>query len=95
MVKLIGNDVWRSGEKIGWIEGSHIRDRDGKKLGYFEDKYVRDLDGHKIAFIEQDHLVSQGSGSEARIHLDRVAEEVQGGVLSEIGKCAVYVLLGN
>jgi hypothetical protein len=95
MVKILGNDIWRGGEKIGWIDGDHIRDRDGKKLGYFEDKYVYNLDGRKIAYIEEDHLVSVGSGNEAKVDLDKVAEEVQGGVLSELGKCAVYVLLGD
>ena len=93
MLKIIGNDVWRSGEKVGWIEGDYIKDRDGKKLGYFQDKFVYDVNARKIAFIEEDYLVSQGSGSEAKINLDKVAEEVEGGVLSEIGKCAVYVLL--
>jgi hypothetical protein len=95
MVKLIGNDVWRAGQKVGWIEGDYVKDRDGKKLGYFQDKYVYNLDGRKIAFIEQDYLISEGSGSEAKINLDQIAENVQGGVLSEIGKCAVYVLLGD
>jgi hypothetical protein len=95
MVKLIGNDVWRGSEKIGWIEGDYVRDRDGKRLGYFQSNYVYDADAHKIAFIEGDYLISEGSGSEAKIGLDKIAEEIQGGVLSEIGKCAVYVLLGN
>ncbi|MGB7957430.1 MAG: 4-fold beta flower protein [Minisyncoccia bacterium] len=95
MVKLIGNDVWRGSEKIGWIEGDYVRDRDGKKLGYFQDRFVYDMDAHKIAYIEGDYLVSEGSGSEARLNLEKVAEEVQGGVLSELGKCAVYVLLGD
>jgi hypothetical protein len=95
MVKIIGNDIWRGGEKVGWIEGDYVRDRDGKKLGYFQDKYVYDMDARKIAYIEEDSLISQGSGSEAKIHLDQVAENVEGGVLPEIGKCAVYVLLGD
>jgi hypothetical protein len=95
MVKLIGNDVWRAGDKIGWIDGNHVRDREGKRLGYFRDKYVYDMDDHKIAYIEQDYLVSEGSGSEAKIRLDQVAENIEGGVLPEIGKCAVYVLLGD
>ena len=72
-----------------------VRDRDGKKLGYFQDRFVYDMDAHKIAYIEGDYLVSEGSGSEARLNLEKVAEEVQGGVLSELGKCAVYVLLGD
>ena len=95
MVKIIGNDIWRGGEKTGWIDGDYVRDRDGKKLGYFQANYVYNMDGHKIAFIQEDYLISEGSGSEAKIRLDQIAEEVQGGVLPEIGKCAVYVLLGD
>ena len=95
MIKILGNDLWRNGEKIGWIEGDHVRDRDGKKLGYFQDRFVYDMSGHKLAWIEEDYLVSQGSGSEAKLRLDQVAEEIEGGVLPELGKCAVYVLLGD
>jgi hypothetical protein len=95
MVKIIGNDVWRGGEKVGWIEGNYVKDRDDKRLGYFRDRFVYDMSDHKIAYIEQDYLISEGSGSEAKIRLDQVAENVEGGVLPEIGKCAVYVLLGD
>ena len=95
MVKLLGHEVWRAGEKIGWIDGNHVRDHNDKKLGYFLDHYVYDMNDHKIAYIEEDYLVSVGSGSEAKVRLDEVAENVVGGVLPEIGKCAVYVLLGD
>ncbi len=94
MVKLIGNYIWRGGEKVGWIDGNHVRDYEGKRLGYFQDKYVYNMDGRKIAYIEEDYLISEGSGTEAKVRLDQVAENVQGGVLPEIGKCAVYILLG-
>ena len=93
MVKIIGNDIWRGGEKIGFIEGSHIRAHDGHRLGYFEGKYVYGQDGNKVAQIEEDHLISYGGNS--KIPLDRVSESIEGGVIPEIGKCAVYVLLGN
>ncbi len=25
MVKIVGNDIWRGGQKVGWIDGDHIR----------------------------------------------------------------------
>ena len=93
MVKIIGNDVWRGGEKIGFIEGNYIRTHDGKRIGYFEGNFVYNEGGTKTAYIEEDHLVSYGGNS--RIPLDKVNESIEGGVLPEIGKCAVYVLLGN
>lgn len=93
MVKIVGNDVWRGGEKIGYIDGTHIRTHDGKRIGYFSGNYVYNEEGNKAAYIEADHLVSYGGNS--RIPLDKVSESIEGGVLPEIGKCAVYVLLGN
>ncbi len=93
MVKLVGNAVWRGGEKIGWVEEQHVHAHDGRKLGYFEGNYVYGEDGHKLAYVEGDHLISYGSN--AKIPLEKVSEEVEGGVLPEIGKCAVYVLLGD
>ena len=95
MIKIIGNEVWRSGQKIGWVDDDHVRDRDGKKLGYFQDRFIYDMGGHKLAWIEEDYLVSQGSGDEAKIRLDQVAENIEGGVMSELAKCAIYVLLGD
>ena len=95
MIKIVGNDIWRGGEKVGWVDGDYVRDRDGKKLGYFQDKYIYDMNAHKIAYVEEDFLISQGSGSEAKIRLDEIAENVEGGVLPEIAKCAIYVLLGD
>jgi hypothetical protein len=93
MVKIIGNDVWRSGEKIGFIDGTHIRTHDGHRIGFFEGNYVYNQEGNKTAEIENGYLVSYGGSS--KISLDKVNESIEGGVLPEIGKCAVYVLLGN
>ncbi len=93
MLKLVGNDIYRAGQKIGWVEGNHIKARDGKKLGYFESKFVYDSSGKKIAYIEEDYLVSEGGN--AKIHLEKISEEIVGGVIPEIGKCAIYVLLGD
>jgi hypothetical protein len=91
MVKLVGNEIWRDGGKIGWLDSHHIRAHDDRKLGYFEGNFVYSEDGHKLAYIQDGHLIS----GNAKIALDKVSESIEGGVLSEIGKCAVYVLLGN
>jgi len=93
MIKIVGNELWRGGEKIGWIEGAHIHDHAGKKLGYFEANMVYGEDGRKLAYIEGDHLISYGTTT--KIPLETVSEGMEGGVLSELGKCAVYVLLGD
>lgn len=93
MLKIVGRDIWRGGEKVGWIDGSHIRAHDDKKLGYFAGNFIYDRDGHKTAYIVGDHLFS--AGGSVSVPLDKVDEEIEGGVLPMIGKCAVYVLLGD
>jgi hypothetical protein len=93
MIKIVGNDIWRGGEKVGFIDGNYIRAHDSRKLGYFEDRFVYSEEGHKLAYVEGDHLFSEGGS--ATVPLERVNEEIVGGVLPEIGKCAVYVLLGD
>ena len=91
----MGKEIWRGGEKIGWVEDHHIRAHDAKKLGYFEGNFVYNEDGHKLAYIEGDHLISYGGEHESKIALEKVSEGIEGGVLPEIGKCAIYVLLGD
>lgn len=94
MIKIIGYDLWRGGQKAGWVEGSHIRAHDGKRLGYYYGNHIFGEDGRKLAFIEGDYLYSGGSMSE-KINLEKVNESIVGGVFPEICKCAIYVLLGN
>jgi hypothetical protein len=94
MVKIDGNNVYRGAEKIGFISGNYIYDQDGDKVGYFEDNYVYDREGNRQAYIQEDYLESY-SGSSSKVSLDKINESVEGGVLSEIGKCAVYLLLGD
>ncbi|MCL5017461.1 MAG: hypothetical protein M1155_02265 [Patescibacteria group bacterium] len=93
MLKIIGYDIWRGNEKAGFVDGNHIRAHDGRKLGYFEEDHIRDMDGHKLAYISGDHLYGE-SLTNAKISLDKVNESVVGGLLPEIAKCAIYVLIG-
>jgi hypothetical protein len=90
---MIGNDIWRFGKKIGWIEGDYVRDRDGNRLGYFQDHFIFNADGDKVAYIEDGYLISQDPREEFRMALNHVAKEVEGGILSDIARCAIYVLL--
>lgn len=92
MIKIEGNDIWRNGQKVGWIDSNHIRAHDGVKLGYFEGNYVHSNDGEKIAYIDGAYLHQESGGT--KVSLDKVNEEIVGGLLPEIGKCAIYVLIG-
>ena len=93
MLKINGHEIWRGGEKVGFIDGNYIRAHDWKKLGYFEGNFVHDVMGHKLAYINGDHLYTESSAG-VRISLDKVNESIVGGLLTEIGKCAIYILIG-
>lgn len=94
MIKINGHELWRGGEKIGWIEENHIIAHGGKKMGFYSGNHIYGSDGGKLAFVEGNHLYS-GSGMDEKIDLEKVNESIVGGVVPEICKCAVYVLLGN
>src|SRR5271170_728364 len=59
MIKIVDNKIWKDGEKIGWLDGHHIRTGDGTKLGYCQDAFVFNEAGHKVAYIHENNLVLQ------------------------------------
>ena len=93
MIKIEGHEIWRNGAKVGYIEGDKIRDHEGRKLGYFSESHVLNNEGRKIAYISGNYLCTE-SGTEVKVSLDKVNENIEGGLLTEIGKCAVYALIG-
>lgn len=94
MIKIVGNDLMRSGTKIGWIEGNDILEHDGKKLGYFSGNKVYDVDGKVLGYIEGNLIKTPGmSGSGIRVDENHI--EISGGELSDIGRAAVRLLLGD
>ena len=92
MIKIVGNDVMRGGEKIGWVEGHDIFDRNGRKLGYASGTSIYTVGGMKIGWIEGDYLFAPG---DRKIRLDEVHSAVQGGILTEEQRAAVRIFLGD
>ena len=89
-MKIIDNVIWHDGQKIGWIEGSHIHDHAGNKLGYFESDFVYNHDAHKVAYIHENQLVFENG--QPSIPLEHINNEIVGTV-PLLEKCAVHVLL--
>ena len=91
-MKLLGNEIYRAGDKIGWLEGNHVFARDGRKLGYFDSARVYSADADKVAYVEGDTLYDAAGNPKA--HLEAVSEAIEG-VLGVVGKCAIFVFLGS
>lgn len=90
MLKIVDNKIWHDGQKIGWIEGEHIRGEDGAKLGYINGIYIYNEAGHKVAYIQENELMFENGAS--AIPIEHINQNVLG-TLPLIMKCAVHVLL--
>ncbi|HEX4103948.1 MAG TPA: hypothetical protein VHZ04_00515 [Candidatus Paceibacterota bacterium] len=91
MLKIIDNKIWHDAEKIGWVDGAHIRsEENGEKLGYIQDPFIFNEAGHKVAYIKENELMFENGQSP--IALEHVNAEVTG-TYPLLMKCAVYVLL--
>ena len=90
-MKIFDNKIWHAGQKIGWIDGNHIREEvGGRKLGYFENNHIYNEAGHKVAYLFENELRFENGG--ASIMLEKINEEIEG-TAPLIEKCAVQVLM--
>lgn len=89
MIKIIDNKIFRDGEKIGWIEGQHLRDQSGNKVGYCQDNFIYNEGAHKVAYIHENELVLENG--EPSVLIEKINEEVEG-AYSLLMKGAVWVL---
>lgn len=90
MPHIIDNKVWHDDQKIGWIDGIHVRTNDNAKLGYFENNTIYDENGHKVAYIEYNELKYENG--HPPISLEQI-NEIFHGENSILAKCAVHVLM--
>lgn len=90
VINIVGNDIRRGGEKIGWIEGNDVYNDQGMKIGYFSGNDVYNKSGTKVGYIKGDKFY-RSDGYE--IDLSKLNQEVSGGQLSPLGRAAVKVLL--
>jgi hypothetical protein len=91
MLKVMDNKIYHDGQKIGWLDGSHIRSEEGgNKLGYIQSPFIYNEAGHKVAYIKDNELMFENGNSP--MPLQQINEEVMG-TLPLLTKCAIYVLL--
>lgn len=92
MIKIIGNDIWRGNDKIGWVRGNDILDEDGRKIGYFTGNDIYDVSGKKIAYIEHNRVFPKDGEP---FPLDDVRRHIYGGTISDIARVAIKLLIGD
>jgi len=92
MIKIIDNDLFRAGEKIGWIEENRILDENGNRLGYFAANDIYDERGVRVGYLEDNRLKTMDGRSLA---LDDVREDISGGSYADICRAAIKLLIGD
>ena len=90
MLKIIDDKVYHDNEKLGWIEGSHVKNASGEKIGHVEGQFIFNEHEHKVAYTHENDLVFENGGHP--VPLQTINEAVEG-TLPLMMKCAVYVLL--
>jgi hypothetical protein len=92
MLKIIEGKIWHDTEKVGWVDGSHIRsEATGEKLGYVQDPFIFNEAGHKVGYVHENQLICM-NGQQAPISLEHINGAVAG-TYPLLMKCAVYLLL--
>jgi hypothetical protein len=90
MIKIFDNKIWKDGARIGWVDGSHIRNLEDVKLGYFENNYIYNMEARKVAYIYENEM--RYENGESSVDLERINEMIEGN-FPILTKCAVKVLL--
>ena len=92
MIKIVGNNIWRGGEKIGWLQDDNVYSHENRKIGYFSDNDIYNQEGRKVGYIEGDYIKTV-DGKEIRLEDNR--EHVVGGSISDLARAAIRLLLGD
>ncbi len=92
MLNIVGNDITRGGEKIGYFQDNDIYNHEGKKLGYFTENDIYNVDGRKLAYIEGNFIKTF---DDKTMRLEDNREHVSGGTLSDLARVAIRMLLGD
>lgn len=96
MIKIIGNDIKRDGEKIGWIDGNDVRDMSNRKLAFVKgDDIFRGSDGIKMAFIDGAHIItSAGKRMDVTENNQKHVTIVSGSASNEM-RAAIRLVFGD
>lgn len=92
MINIVGNEIMRGGQRIGYLRGNDVFSHEGRKLGYVEGSRVFNYDGKKLGYLEGDFL-NTADGKQIRIEDNH--QHVSGGSISDAERAAVRLLLGD
>ena len=99
MIQVHGNELWRGGQKIGFVQGnkifSHNPDGSFKEAGYVSDNHVYNAhDNRKMAYLEGDYVYDALKPAN-KVRIEDNHQHVQGGEISDAHRAAVRMLLGD
>jgi hypothetical protein len=93
MIQIRGTDIYRAGQKIGYVEGNHIFSHEGKKLGFVEGNHIYNSNNQKLGYLEGDKIYD--STGKQHISIEANQQLIQGGEYSDTQRAAIRFLLGE
>ena len=93
MIKIIRNDIFRNGEKIGYIKENDIIELNGKKLGYYVGDDIYDYYRKKIGYLENGYIKYQNG--DRKISILENKSRISGESISDVCRAAIRLLFGD
>jgi hypothetical protein len=93
MIKIVGNEILRGGEKIGYIRENDIFEVGGSKIGYYIGDHIYDYNRRKIGYIDDGYIKYENSNRKISISENKL--HVSGGVISDVCRAAIRLLFGD
>lgn len=93
MIKIIENDIFRGGEKIGYIRGNEIWEISGNKIGYYRGDEIYNYKGVKIGYIDAGYIKYENGNR--KISFQENKNRIIGETIPDICRAAIRLLFGD
>ena len=91
MITIVGKEILRAGQRIGYLQGNDIFSHANIKLGYVQGNHIFVHENHKLAWLENDYIKT-ADGQSIRVEANN--QQITGGEISDIQRAAIRFLLG-
>jgi hypothetical protein len=92
MIKIVENDIFKDGQKIGWLSGNDIFNLSGTKAGYYMGNDIYDSRGVKIGYVDGNSIRMTNSSIIISVQENRA--RILGGTYSDVCRAAIRLIFG-
>jgi len=93
MLKIVGNDILKDSQKIGWLSGNDIFNLSNEKIGYYSGNDIYNHRGLKIGYVDGSIIKMAGNSMQISVQENRL--RISGGAYSDVCRAAIRLLFGD